>query len=157
MATKTELIQIRCEPEFKAIAKLRAARLGISLTDLFVEAVLAKDFVVVERNPKMLDFHSQISGIGRNLNQMVHAMNRINRESKSTHDINLYLNNPEFRQIAKDLDGLINNFQSFNQKFSESEKELCRVVSRRVLFDDADSILEDNPDLLKKFQSRLET
>ena len=157
MRNKSENIHLRCQPEIKLIAKIRAAELGMSLSDLFTESILSPDYVVVSKNPKLHDFNLQLSAIGRNLNQMVRAMNSINQDSKQFHDINLYMQNPEFRSIAEQLDGLINDFQKFNQRFSASEKELCKVVSSRVLFSDVEEMLSDNPELLKMLRSRRDT
>ncbi len=154
MRNKSAEIHLRCQPEIKVIAKLRAVELGVSVSDLFTESVLSPDYVVVSKNPKLAEFNSELSAIGRNLNQMVRSMNSINQDSKLYHDINLYIQNDSFRSIAEKLDTLINDFQQFNVKFASSEKELCKAMSRRVLFSDVEEMLSDNPDLLNTLRSR---
>lgn len=156
MRKKTAELHLRCEPEIKLVAKLRAAELGLSISDMFTESILTDGYTVVNKNPEIAKFHGQLSSIGRNLNQMVRAMNLINLDSKKYHNVNLYLNNDDFRSIAEQLDVLINEFQDFNKRFTESEKELCKAMSNRVLFSDVEDILKDNPDLIKRLQSRRE-
>lgn len=151
---RSERIHIRLEPELKSLLLKRSCQLGKTVSDIFRESLLSKDFVVVESNPAIGEFKSELSAIGRNLNQMVRAMNRLNVEARNTFDINLYTQNPEFREIAEKLDALINSFQQFNIRFSASEKELCQVYTRRVLFDDIEEILADDPDLLREFRER---
>ena len=77
---RSERIHIRLEPELKSLLLKRSCQLGKTVSDLFRESLLSKDFVVVESNPAIGEFKSELSAIGRNLNQMVRAMNRLNVE-----------------------------------------------------------------------------
>ncbi len=60
MRNKSAEIHLRCQPEIKVIAKLRAVELGVSESDLFTESVLSPDYVVVSKNPKLAEFNSEL-------------------------------------------------------------------------------------------------
>ncbi len=154
MRKRSARIHIRLEPELRWLLLKRSEKLGRSLSDLVRESLLSKDYVVLEPNPEIAKVKYEISAIGRNLNQMVRAMNEINAGAKIAYDLNLYIQNPQFRMIAERLDELVNEFQQFSMRFSKNEKELLSVYSRRVLFDDIEEILADDPDLLKEFKER---
>lgn len=96
----------------------------------------------------------ELTRIGVNLNQLVKAMNEINLESKRHHDINLYVNNPQYAELAMTAANILNEFKNFSKEYIPRLNDMLRAMPKKEYYPDVKAMMDQDPDLKRQVMNQ---
>lgn len=147
---KDEYFQVRCTKEMKELIRQRANFFNVPMTALIQDAVLCPYFIKYEVPDSAEEMQMELTRIGINLNQLVKAMNEINAQSKQYHDINLYINNPQYAQLAMTAGNILNEFQRFASEYIPRLNDMLQAMPRKEYYPDVKMMMDKDPDLNRR-------
>jgi len=151
---KDQEFHIRCTAEMKNLIARRASILDISMTSKIKNATLCPYFIKYEYPKEVESLKIELAKIGSNINQLVKAMNEINAMSKKFNDINLYLDNPDYRNLAENAASIMNTFKEFSSSVVP-QLETLTIKPEKVFYRDVEIAFEEDPNLKAKIEREL--
>lgn len=151
---KDDYFQVRCTSELKNLIRRRAEFFGIPMTSLIQDALLCPYFIKYEVPGSAEDMQMELTRIGVNLNQLVKAMNEINLESKRHHDINLYVNNPQYAELAMTAANILNEFKNFSKEYIPRLNDMLRAMPKKEYYPDVKAMMDQDPDLKRQVMNQ---
>ncbi len=147
---KDEYFQVRCTKEMKELIRQRADFFKIPMTSLIHDAILCPYFIKYEVPSSVEEMQMELTRIGVNLNQLVKAMNEINAQSKKYHDINLYITNPQYAQLAMTAGNILSEYQRFSSEYMPRLNDMLEAMPRKVYYPDVKMLMDKDPDLKRR-------
>jgi len=74
--------------------------------------------------------------------------------SKKFHDINLYLDNPDYRNLAENAASIMNTFKEFSSSVVP-QLETLTIKPEKVFYSDVEIAFEEDPNLKAKIEREL--
>lgn len=133
-----------------------ARSLGISITDLIIESVLASEVVKIQ---EVSDIEMErilcMKKIGDNINQVARAMNGIYKKVQQTTDTDLLLANADFKSLLMEVRDIKNKFFSCIEAERMNKENFYSFLVTRNIDPELEKYLQENdPIYLKQLKSR---
>lgn len=153
---KDKRIEIRLSSDLYYTVIGYARSLGISVTDLIIESVLASEVVKIQEISDIeLERVKCMKKIGDNINQVARAMNGIYKKVQQTTDTDLLFANADFKSLLMEVRDIKNEFFSCIEAERMNKEEFYSFLVTRNINPELEKYLQENdPIYLKQLRSR---
>lgn len=153
---KDKRIQIRVSSDLYYTIISYARSLGISVTQLIVESVLASEVVQIQ---EISDIEMErvmcMKKIGDNINQVARAMNSIYKNLQQTTDTDLLIANADFKSLLMEVRDIKHEFFSCIEAERMNKEEFYSFLVTRNIHPELEKYLQENdPIYLKQLKNR---
>ena len=155
-SVKDKRIEIRLSSDLYYTFIGYARSLGISVTDLIIESVLASEVVKIQ---EVSDIEMErimcMKKIGDNINQVARAMNGIYKKVQQTTDTDLLFANADFKSLLMEVRDIKNKFFSCIEAERMNKEEFYSFLVTRNINPELEKYLQENdPIYLKQLKNR---
>ncbi|WP_281790414.1 MULTISPECIES: plasmid mobilization protein [Erysipelotrichaceae] len=153
---KDKRIEIRVSSDLYYTIISYARSLGISVTQLIVESVLASEVVQIQ---EISDIEMErvmcMKKIGDNINQVARAMNSIYKNLQQTTDTDLLIANADFKSLLMEVRDIKHEFFSCIEAERMNKEEFYSFLVTRNIHPELEKYLQENdPIYLKQLKNR---
>lgn len=140
------MITFRCSDTFKELLSYLSSLYEMTKTDVIIQSVLLTDRNIYSIDPASKEMYQYLNSISNNLNQIAHALNKINRNSEVYQGRNLFEDDSNFIALAQKLDEVFFCFKDVSQEIKEKDN-LYALTQKKSLIPEIEKIIELDPEL----------
>ena len=153
MGTCTKEIHFRVTEEFYNLLEAICEKLNCTKTQYIKDRCISGDYSVWQIEFDDEEIFSLINRISNNVNQLARSMNRIEKIAKEQADLELYLQNQDWKAMKDSFDEMRQWQKELEMLLAKNGWELYRIVRQREILDIVQEYLDkENPEYLEELK-----